>query len=103
MPEKPYITIEAADEKVHFVADQLTEALSEFNDQHPDPDAAEVAENLDLPDDYIIQLCALTLAETHIVGPETQEGSKGGRLRSRLRDSFKSRETRSNRDEVETG
>jgi hypothetical protein len=26
MPEKPYITIEAADEKVHFVADQLTEA-----------------------------------------------------------------------------
>jgi len=102
MPEKPYITISAADERVRFVGSELIQALTEFNEQHTDPDAELVAGSLDfVTDDDIYQMCALTLAETCIVGPEREEGSNPGRLRAVLRNRVKARKKRTER-EMET-
>jgi hypothetical protein len=67
MSRKPYITIRAADEKSDVVANEMIEVLKQFNERHPDPDAERVAESLGAINyGYITQLCALTLAETHI-------------------------------------
>ena len=69
MSVKPYITIRAADEKARFAANELKEVLKDFNEQHPDPDAELVAESLEyVDDDYLVRICALTIAEAHIVG-----------------------------------
>ena len=76
--------IRAADERARLVAGQLIKTLNEFNDHHPDPDADQVAERLEyLTDDYIIQMCASTLAEAYIVIPE--EDSSGRRYRKKDR------------------
>ena len=107
MPEKPYITISAADERVRFVGSELIQALTEFNEQHVDPDAELVAESLNyVTDDDIYQMCALTLAETCIVVPEKEERSNPSQLRVSLRNRAKARKKKAEREretEVETG
>ncbi len=110
MSRKPYITIRAAEEKSHVVANELIEVLKQFNERHPDPDAERVAESLgDINHDYIIQMCALTLAETHIVGPDIREESNRSGLRFWLRERLTSKrsegdmETQRNKGKMETG
>src|SRR4051812_46156907 len=99
MPEKPYITISAADERVRFVGSELIEALTKFNEQHVDADAELVAESLNyVTDDHIYQTCALTLAETCIVGPEREERPEPDRLRAIIRNRSKARKKRAERE-----
>jgi len=100
MPDKPYMTIGAAYERARLAGGQLIETLNEFNDRHPDPDAAEIAEDLAyVTDDYIIQLCASTLAEAYIVIPDTEGSSSDWGYSiddqvKRIRDRYKAQETR---------
>ena len=112
MSVKPYITIRAADEKARFAANELREVLKDFNEQHPDPDAELVAESLEyVDDDYLVRICALTIAEAHIVGPEIpgaleQSGFElwlGETLTSDQKRSAKGMDRFRNKDEVETG
>jgi hypothetical protein len=93
MPIKPYLFMQAAAEKVHLVASELIEELLEFNRQNPDPDSELVADSLAfVNEDYLTQLCALTLAEAYIVVPDMQKGFDQSESRLRLMDQVQSRE-----------
>jgi hypothetical protein len=103
MSGKPYLHMQAAAERVRLVASQLTEQLLEFNERNPDPDAESVAGSLDyVTEDYLTQLCVLTLAEAHIVVPDEHKGSDEGGSTFRLRNQVKSREMGSEGRTLET-
>ena len=89
MSERPQMTIWVGDHRAKTEARRLVRALDEFNAQHPDPDAEAVADNFDyLTYNYIVQMCASTLAESYIMVPNEAERlemeSRDGDLRSAL-------------------